>query len=43
MERLKAMSNGNGCEGSLQILDLKDFNGNATGTCVKIVFPTQNN
>jgi len=43
LERLKAMSNGNGCEGSLQIFDLKDDNGNATGTCVKIVFPTQNN
>jgi putative methionine-R-sulfoxide reductase with GAF domain/ligand-binding sensor domain-containing protein len=51
LERLKAMSNarpddpvgrGNGCGGSLQIFDLKDVNGNATGTSVKIVFPTQN-
>jgi len=43
LERLKAMSNGNGCEGALQIFDLKDDDGNAIGTCVKIIFPTQNN
>jgi ligand-binding sensor domain-containing protein/putative methionine-R-sulfoxide reductase with GAF domain len=43
MERLKAMSNGNGKEGSLQIFDLKDKNGNAIGTRVEIIFPCQNN
>jgi len=37
------MGNGNGCKGSLDIIDLKDENGNATGTRVKIIFPTQNN
>jgi ligand-binding sensor domain-containing protein/putative methionine-R-sulfoxide reductase with GAF domain len=42
-ERLKAMNNGNGREGSLQIFDLKDEKGNATGTQVEIIFPTQNN
>ena len=43
MERLKAMSNGNGKEGSLQIFDLKDENGNGRGTRVEIIFPSQNN
>ena len=43
MERLEAMGNGNGSKGSLEIIDLKDENGNAAGTRVKIVFPTQNN
>ena len=42
-ERLAAMANGKGCKGSLDIVDLKDENGNAKGTRVKIVFPTQNN
>jgi LytS/YehU family sensor histidine kinase len=43
MERLKAMNNGNGKEGELQIFDLKDENGNARGTRVEIIFPGQNN
>ncbi len=43
MERLEAMGNGNGCKGSLDIIDLKDENGNAAGTRVQIVFPIQNN
>ena len=42
MERLEAMGNGNGCKGSLDIIDLKDEKGNAAGTRVKIIFPTQN-
>jgi len=42
MERLEAMGNGNGCRGSLEITDLKDEKGNATGTRIKIIFPTQN-
>ncbi|HEV8272230.1 MAG TPA: histidine kinase [Chitinophagaceae bacterium] len=43
MERLEAMGNGNQCKGSLEITDLKDEQGNAKGTRIKIVFPTQNN
>ena len=43
LERLESMGNGSGCKGSLEIIDLKDEKGNATGTCVKIIFPTQNN
>jgi LytS/YehU family sensor histidine kinase len=43
MERLKAMNNGNGEEGSLKIVDLKNENGMATGTRVEIIFPCQNN
>ena len=43
MERLRSMNNGNGTEGSLQIFDLKDQNGNATGTRVEIIFPIKNN
>lgn len=43
IERLNAMGNGNGQHGSLQITDLKDENGNAKGTRVKIIFPIQNN
>ena len=43
IERLKAMSNGNGRVGSLQIFDLTDKNGNAIGTRVEIIFPAQNN
>jgi len=43
MERLDAMSNSNGCKGSLEIVDLKDENGKPKGTLVKIIFPTQNN
>jgi ligand-binding sensor domain-containing protein/putative methionine-R-sulfoxide reductase with GAF domain len=43
MERLMAMNNGNGRESSLQIFDLKDENGRATGTRVEIIFPIQNN
>lgn len=43
IERLNAMGNGNGQHGSLQIIDLKDENGNAKGTRVKIIFPIQNN
>ena len=43
LERLEAMGNGNGGKGSLEIIDLKDENGKAGGTRVKIVFPTQNN
>lgn len=43
LERLNAMSNGNGRQGSLQIYDLKDETGNAAGTRVEIIFPTQNN
>jgi LytS/YehU family sensor histidine kinase len=42
-ERLEAMGNGNGCKGSLEIIDLKDEKGNAKGTRVRIVFPIQNN
>ncbi|HEX6171922.1 MAG TPA: histidine kinase [Chitinophagaceae bacterium] len=43
IERLKAMGNGNGNHGSMQIVDLKDENGNAKGTRVEIIFPIQNN
>ncbi len=43
MERLEAMGNGNGNKGSLEIIDLIDENGNAGGTRVKIIFPTQIN
>ncbi|HET6721338.1 MAG TPA: hypothetical protein VFH07_01255, partial [Chitinophagaceae bacterium] len=43
IERLNAMGNGNGQHGSLQIIDLKDENGNAKGTRVQIIFPIQNN
>ena len=43
MERLEAMGSGNECKGSLEITDLKDEKGNANGTRIKIVFPTQNN
>ena len=43
IERLNAMGNGNGHHGSLQIIDLKDENGNAKGTRVQIIFPIQNN
>ena len=42
-ERLEAMNNGGPCKGSLQIIDLKDEDGNASGTRVEIVFPIQNN
>ena len=43
IERLNAMGNGNRQHGSLQIIDLKDENGNAKGTRVQIIFPIQNN
>jgi len=42
-ERLNAMGNGTGQHGSLQIIDLRDEQGNAKGTRVQIIFPTQNN
>jgi hypothetical protein len=42
-ERLEAMSNGGSCKGSLQIIDLKDKDGIASGTRVEIIFPIQNN
>jgi sensor histidine kinase YesM len=42
MERLKAMGNGNGREATLEIVDLKDENGNPAGTRVEIIFPNQN-
>ena len=43
MERLEAMDNGSSRKSSLQIFDLKDKTGNATGTRVEIFFPIQNN
>lgn len=42
-ERLAAMNNGGPCKGSLQIIDLKDESGKASGTRVEIIFPIQNN
>jgi len=42
-ERLNAMGNATGQHGSLQIIDLRDEQGNAKGTRVQIIFPTQNN
>jgi ligand-binding sensor domain-containing protein/putative methionine-R-sulfoxide reductase with GAF domain len=42
-ERLNAMGNGTGQHGSVQIIDLRDEQGNAKGTRVQIIFPTQNN
>jgi len=42
-ERLEAMNKGGSCNGSLRIIDLKNENGNATGTRVEIIFPIQNN
>lgn len=42
MERLKALSNGHGSEGLLQIIDLKDQNGQPRGTRVEISFPILN-
>lgn len=42
-ERLEAMNNDGPCKGSIEIFDLKDEKGNAAGTRVQIIFPTQNN
>jgi len=42
MERLKAMRNGNGSEGSLNITDLEDEQGISKGTRIEINFPIQN-
>jgi hypothetical protein len=42
-ERLAAMNNGGPGKGSLQIIDLKDESGKASGTRVEIIFPIQNN
>ena len=42
-ERLEAMNSGGPCNGSLQIIDLKNENGKACGTRVEIIFPIQNN
>ena len=41
-ERLKAIQC-NGVEGSINIIDLSDAEGNASGTRVEIIFPTKNN
>ena len=43
IERLNAMGNGNGNHGTMQIVDLKDEEGNPRGTRVEIIFPIQNN
>jgi sensor histidine kinase YesM len=42
LERLKTMHNKNGNGGSLDIIDLYDENGKASGTRVEINFPVQN-
>jgi ligand-binding sensor domain-containing protein/putative methionine-R-sulfoxide reductase with GAF domain len=42
LERLKNMENDNGQKGSLIIFDLKDDNGQPSGTRVEIDFPIQN-
>jgi ligand-binding sensor domain-containing protein/putative methionine-R-sulfoxide reductase with GAF domain/anti-sigma regulatory factor (Ser/Thr protein kinase) len=42
LERLKTIHNKNGNEGSLNITDLYDENGQAAGTRVEINFPVQN-
>jgi sensor histidine kinase YesM len=42
MERLKTVKNKKGMEGSLNIIDLYDENGKASGTRVEINFPIQN-
>ena len=42
-ERLEAMNKGGPCNGTLQIIDLKNEIGKAVGTRVEIIFPIQNN
>jgi ligand-binding sensor domain-containing protein/putative methionine-R-sulfoxide reductase with GAF domain len=42
IERLKTVRNKNGIQGSLNIVDLYDENGHASGTRIEINFPIQN-